>query len=131
MKNRIIDKPSVKITNSDLLSKNQTEGNNNLINSNDGTAEFSGGTSAMSQYISNHLKYPVVAEENGIQGNVVIQFYVEKDGSITDPTVCKSVNPSLDKDALRMVRSMPKWKPARKNGEAVRSQQTITIPFRL
>lgn len=105
---------------------------NNALHSNiEHRAEFPGGTGALSQYISNCLRYPVVAEENGIQGNVVIQFYVEIDGSITDPTVSKSVDPSLDKEALRMVRSMPKWNPAQKNGEAVRSQQTITIPFRL
>lgn len=131
VKSNNTDMVSTKMSNSDLSSKSQTEGNINLINSNDRTAEFPGGTSAMSQYISSRLKYPVVAEENGIQGNVVIQFYVEIDGSITDPTVSKSVDPSLDKEALRMVRSMPKWNPAQKNGEAVRSQQTITIPFRL
>ena len=105
---------------------------NNALHSNiEHRAEFPGGTGALSQYISNCLRYPVVAEENGIQGNVVIQFYVEIDGSITDPTVSKSVDPYLDKEALRMVRSMPKWNPAQKNGEAVQSQQTITIPFRL
>ena len=92
---------------------------------------FPGGQGALMSWLGSNIKYPVVAEENGIQGNVVIQFYVEIDGSITDPTVSKSVDPSLDKEALRMVRSMPKWNPAKKNGEVVRSQQTITIPFRL
>lgn len=106
---------------------------NNAIHSNiEHRAEFPGGSSAMSQYISSCLRYPVVAEENGIQGNVVIKFYVETDGSITDPTVSKSVDPSLDKEALRVVRNMPpQWKPAIKDGKPVRSRQTVTVPFRL
>lgn len=117
----------------DYLRSNKLEQmyENNIPNLNEKIAEFPGGSGAMMQYISRNIKYPVVAAENGIQGNVIIQFYVEKDGSITNPTVSKSVDPSLDKEALRMVRSMPKWNPAQKNGEAVRSQQTITIPFRL
>ena len=93
--------------------------------------EFPGGNAALYEYLNRSLRYPVIAEENGIQGDVEIQFVVEKDGSITNVAVSKSVDPSLDKEAIRVVRSMPKWSPAKKNGVIVRSQQHLTIPFRL
>ena len=93
--------------------------------------EFAGGYAALYEHLNRNLKYPVIAEENGIQGDVEIQFVVEKDGSITNVTVSKSVDPSLDKEAIRVVRSMPNWSPAKKNGVIVRSQQHLTIPFRL
>lgn len=92
---------------------------------------FPNGNAALYEYLNRSLRYPVIAEENGIQGDVEIQFIVEKDGSITNVTVSKSVDPSLDKEAIRVVRSMPKWSPAKKNGVIVRSQQHLTIPFRL
>ena len=74
---------------------------------------FPGGPSALMQYLSSNIKYPVVAEENGVQGRVVCTFVVERDGSITDVRVIKSVDPSLDKEAVRVVKSMPKWIPDR------------------
>lgn len=92
---------------------------------------FPNGNAALFEYMNRNLKYPVIAEENGIQGDVEIQFVVEKDGSITNVAVSKSVDPSLDKEAIRVVRNMPKWSPAKKNGVIVRSQQHLTIPFRL
>ena len=132
VKDRITDKTSTKIANSDLISKNQIEGNNNLINSNDRTAEFPGGIGAISQYLKDHVKYPVAAEENGIQGDVIVQFDVEKDGSVIDVKIAKSIDASLDKEALRVVKNLPpRWKPAIKDGKPVRSRQTITVPFRL
>jgi protein TonB len=76
------------------------------------------------QYLSSNIKYPVVAEENGVQGRVVCTFVVEKDGSITDVRVVKSVDPSLDKEAMRVVKSMPKWIPGKQNGSAVRVKYT-------
>lgn len=94
------------------------------------TPQFPNGNAALFEYMNRNLKYPVTAEENGIQGDVEIQFVVE-DGSITNVTVSKSVDPSLDKEAIRVVRSMPNWSPAKKNGVIVRSQQHLTIPFRL
>ena len=90
-----------------------------------------GGPSALMQYLSSNIKYPVVAEENGVQGRVVCTFVVERDGSITDVRVIKSVDPSLDKEAVRVVKSMPKWIPGKQNGSAVRVKYTVPVTFRL
>ena len=92
---------------------------------------FPGGPSALMQYLSSNIKYPVVAEENGIQGRVIATFVVERDGSITDVKVVKSVDPSLDKEAVRVLKSMPKWIPGKQNGQAVRVKYTVTVTFRL
>ena len=92
---------------------------------------FPGGPSALMQFLSSNIKYPVVAEENGVQGRVVCTFVVEKDGSITDVRVIKSVDPSLDKEAMRVVKSMPKWIPGKQNGSAVRVKYTLPVTFRL
>ena len=92
---------------------------------------FPGGPSALMQYLNSNIKYPVVAEENGVQGRVVCTFVVEKDGSITDVRVVKSVDPSLDKEAARVVKSMPKWIPGKQNGSAVRVKYTVPVTFRL
>ncbi len=80
---------------------------------------------------SKNIKYPVVAEENGVQGRVVVTFVVERDGSITDVKVVKSVDPSLDKEAQRVVKSMPHWIPGKQNGSAVRVKYTVPVTFRL
>jgi protein TonB len=92
---------------------------------------FPGGDAALMQYLSSHIKYPVVAEENGIQGRVIATFVVERDGSITDVKVVKSVDPSLDKEAIRVLKSMPKWIPGKQNGAAVRVKYTVPVTFRL
>ncbi len=93
--------------------------------------EFPGGQGALFEYLSKNIKYPVVAEENGIQGRVIVTFVVERDGSITDVKVVKSVDPSLDKEAQRVVRTMPKWIPGKQNGSAVRVKFTVPVTFRL
>lgn len=92
---------------------------------------FPGGPSALMSYLSKNIKYPVVAEENGVQGRVIVTFVVEKDGSITDVHIAKSVDPSLDKEAQRVVRSMPNWIPGKQNGSAVRVKYTVPVTFRL
>lgn len=92
---------------------------------------FPGGTAALMQYLSKNIKYPVVAEENGIQGRVICTFVVERDGGVTDVRVAKSVDPSLDKEAVRVVSSMPKWIPGKQNGSAVRVKYTLPVTFRL
>ena len=81
--------------------------------------QFPGGSSALFEYLSKNIKYPVVAEENGVQGRVVVTFVVERDGSITDVKVVKSVDPSLDKEAQRVVKSMPHWIPGKQNGRVI------------
>lgn len=92
---------------------------------------YPGGNGALMQYLSKNIKYPVVAEENGIQGRVICTFVVERDGSVTDVRVAKSVDPSLDKEAVRVVSSMPKWIPGKQNGSAVRVKYTLPVTFRL
>ena len=93
--------------------------------------QFPGGDAALMQYLSSHIKYPVVAEENGIQGRVVCTFVVERNGSITDVRVVKSVDPSLDKEAVRVIKGMPSWIPGKQNGSAVRVKYTVPVTFRL
>ena len=92
---------------------------------------FPGGDAALMKYLNDHIKYPVVAEENGIQGRVICTFVVERDGSITDVKVMKSVDPSLDKEAIRVLKSMPHWIPGKQNGSAVRVKFTVPVTFRL
>ncbi len=92
---------------------------------------FPGGMGALMQYLSKSIKYPVIAEENGIQGRVICTFVVERDGSITDVRIAKSVDPSLDKEAQRVVKSMPHWIPGKQNGSAVRVKYTLPVTFRL
>ena len=92
---------------------------------------FPGGQGALMSYLSSNIKYPVVAQENGVQGRVIVAFVVERDGSITDVKVARSVDPSLDREAQRVVKSMPKWKPGKQNGSAVRVKYTVPVVFRL
>ena len=92
---------------------------------------FPGGMGALMSWLSQNIKYPVIAAENGVQGRVIVQFVVEKDGSITDVKVAKSVDPSLDKEASRVVSAMPKWTPGKQNGSAVRVKYTVPVTFKL
>ena len=92
---------------------------------------FPGGAGALMKYLSENIKYPVVAQENGVQGRVVVSFVVERDGSITDVKVARSVDPSLDREAMRVVRSMPHRIPGKQNGSAVRVKYNVPVSFRL
>ena len=93
--------------------------------------EFPGGNGALLQYLNKNIKYPVVPQEQGIQGRVIIQFVVDKDGTITDPVVVRSVDPYLDKEALRVIKAMPKWKPGIQGARSVRVKYTVPVTFRL
>lgn len=92
---------------------------------------FPGGAAALQAFLSSNTKYPVVAQENGVQGRVIVSFVVERDGSITDVRVVRPVDPSLDREASRVVRSMPRWSPGKQNGSAVRVKYTVPVVFRL
>ncbi len=92
---------------------------------------FPGGPSALTRYLNDNVKYPVVAQENGVQGRVVISFVVERDGHITDVRVVRSVDPSLDREASRVVKNMPNWIPGKQNGSAVRVKYNVPVSFRL
>ena len=91
--------------------------------------QFPGGS--VNGWLADHIKYPVVAAENGIQGRVVVQFVVERDGSVSQVRVVRGVDPSLDKEAQRVISSMPKWIPGKQNGQSVRSIFTVPVTFRL
>ncbi len=94
--------------------------------------EFPGGQQALFKYLSENVKYPVIAQENGIQGRVICQFVVNKDGKIVDVEVVRSGgDPSLDKEAVRVIKSMPNWKPGQQRGKAVRVKYTVPVNFRL
>ena len=91
--------------------------------------QFPGGS--VNGWLADHIKYPVVAAENGISGRVVVQFVVERYGSVSQVKVVRGVDPSLDKEAQRVISSMPKWIPGKQNGQAVRSRFTVPVTFRL
>lgn len=93
--------------------------------------EFPGGQGVLLQYLAKSIKYPVIAQENGIQGRVSCSFVVNKDGSIVDAEVIRGVDPSLDKEALRVINSMPKWSPGKQRGKPVRVKYTVPVTFRL
>ena len=91
--------------------------------------EFPGGDIALRKYIAQAIKYPVIAQENGIQGKVYVNFVVNTDGSVTDAKIARGVDPSLDKEALRVINSLPKWKPGKQRGKPVRVSFTVPINF--
>lgn len=93
--------------------------------------EFPGGMPALLEYMSNGLKYPKEAEKQKIEGRVIVSFIVEKDGSIVEVQTMKAVHPLLDKEAVRLVSAMPKWKPGKHNGSPVRVSFALPINFKL
>lgn len=93
--------------------------------------EFPGGLDAFRKYLQDHLRYPESAQDAGVQGKVMVRFVVERDGSATAVEIYKSVDPALDKEAVRVVKSIPKWKPGKQQGKAVRTRYVIPIVFSL
>ena len=93
--------------------------------------EFPGGMAECLKFLGKNIKYPTISQENGVQGKVIVQFVVNKDGSIVDPVVVRSVDPYLDKEALRVIKTMPKWKPGKQRGKAVRVKYTVPVTFKL
>ena len=92
---------------------------------------FPGGISGLRTYLNQNIRYPAEAQENCVQGRVVVSFVVEKDGHISDVTVLRSVDPSLDKEAIRVIRNMPRWSPGKQGGEPVRVRYNVPVSFRL
>ena len=93
--------------------------------------EFPGGLTAMNAFLSSNIKYPVVAQENGIFGRVTCSFVVNVDGSIVDIEIIRGVDPSLDKEAMRVISTMPRWTPGEQRGRPVRVRFTLPVQFRL
>ncbi len=94
-------------------------------------AQFPGGEEACMKWLAEHLKYPSICQEQGVQGRVFVSFVVNKDGSIVDVEIKRSPDPNLSKEAERVVKSMPKWKPARQGNRTVRSRFNLPVMFRL
>ncbi|MDR1454133.1 MAG: TonB family protein [Tannerella sp.] len=94
-------------------------------------AEFPGGQVALLTYLNTSIKYPVVAAENGISGRVSCSFTINRDGSIVDAKVIRGVDPTLDREAIRVINAMPKWKPGKQRGKPVRVNYNLPVLFRL
>lgn len=90
-----------------------------------------GGMDGLIKYLSKNLKYPVEAQKAGIQGRVVVKFVVDKDGSIIQPQIARGIDPALDKEAIRVISAMPKWKPGTQRGKAVKARFTVPVMFKL
>lgn len=93
--------------------------------------KFPGGTAGLMKYLARSIKYPTIAQKNKEQGRVIIKMVVGKDGSLSDIKVLRSVSPSLDAEAIRIVGNMPKWEPGQQRGQAVAVEYTLPIVFRL
>lgn len=108
-------------------------GNNavHLLNDVDTRPEFPGGEVAMYRWLSQNIMYPAAAAEEGVQGRVIVSFVIEKDGSVSDVSILRGKHAALDREALRLVKGMPRWTPARKDGSPVRSSYTLPITFKL
>lgn len=104
---------------------------NKVFESVEQNPQFPGGDAALLKYVSDHIRYPSVAQENNIQGRVVVQFVVTKTGSIGQVKVVRSKDPDLDKEAVRVVKALPKFVPGKMNGHAVNVWYTLPITFRL
>ncbi len=91
--------------------------------------EFPGGEMALRRFIAESIKYPVIAQETGVEGKVYVNFVVGKDGSVSNARVIRSVDPALDREALRVINSLPKWKPGKQQGEPVRVSFSVPISF--
>ena len=112
-----------------VLAKESAEGR--VYDVADEMPQFPGGPGALVEYLSKNVKYPKEAEDKCLQGRVIVTFVVEKDGSISNAKVVKSVDPALDAEALRVINSMPKWTPGKQNGEAIRVKYTVPMSFHL
>lgn len=113
------------------IEEDEAESGNEIFMTVETMPEFPGGQTAMMEFIASNMKYPVTAQENGIQGRVTLSFVVDVDGSITDIEVVRGIDPALDKEAIRIIKSMPKWKPGMQRGKPVRVKYTVPVTFRL
>ncbi|WP_315448288.1 energy transducer TonB [Segatella salivae] len=114
-----------------MTSTAQTKKNDMVFDVVEVMPQFPGGQIAMLQYIMKNIKYPEQAMKEGIQGRVTVRFIVEKDGSISNVRPVLSVHPLLDKEAVRVVESMPKWSPGKQNGKPVRVRFNVPVMFKL
>ena len=93
--------------------------------------EYPGGMAELSNFMSRNIQYPVISQENGVQGKVVVQFVIDKEGNVEEVAIANGVDPYLDAEALRIIKMMPKWKPGKHVGKEVNVKCTIPVGFRL
>lgn len=93
--------------------------------------EFPGGTAAIYRHIAKTMRYPLIAQENGKQGKVIVSFIIEKDGTLSDVRVSKGVDPNLDKEAIRIIKTLPNFTPGKMNGKPVRTSMSLPVTFKL
>ncbi|MBR6252142.1 MAG: energy transducer TonB [Bacteroidales bacterium] len=115
---------------SDILAEDEEEDTEDAIFF---TAEempiFPGGESALMKFLAQSVNYPAIAQDNGVQGRVFVSFVIDKNGDVTDVKVMRPTDPNLDKEAIRVVKSMPKWTPGKQRGKAVKVSYTVPINF--
>ena len=114
-----------------MTSTAQTKKNNMVYDVVEVMPQYPGGQIAMLKYIMENIKYPKQIMEEGIQGRVTVSFIVEKDGRVSNVRLLRSVQPALDKEAIRVVKSMPKWTPGKQNGKPVRVRFNLPVMFKL
>jgi TonB family protein len=130
--NKLELKPTnIKINNPGVMPKMENDLDEDVFIIVEEMPEYEGGKAALRQFLADNIKYPVEASENAIQGRVYIQFVVEKDGTCGRAKVVRGVDPSLDTEALRVVNTMPKWKPGKQRGQNVAVAYTIPVNFQL
>lgn len=93
--------------------------------------EFPGGEAKLLEYLAKNIKYPERAREQGVQGKCIIEFVINKDGSVVEPKVVRSLEAQCDNEAMRVIRTMPKWKPGKQRGKPVRVKYTVPVQFKL
>jgi len=122
---------SLDVRSYELSSQKKVTDNSPIYEEADIMPSFPGGREAMEKYLNDNIKYPKQARENDVQGRVVVSFVVERDGTLSNIRVVRSVDPLLDKEANRVISSMPRWKPGKKDGNEVRVRYKLPVKFRL
>ena len=125
------DTPDAIMTESDENSKEEVDDSDEIFQVVEQMPEFPGGMEALLAYLGKNIKYPVSAQENNIQGRSIVEIIVNKDGSISNPKIIKSLDPDCDKEAIRVIMTMPRWNPGKQRGKDVRVKYTIPVTFRL
>lgn len=113
------------------ITEAQAQGKDKVYDIVEVMSQYPGGMPELMQYLAKNIKYPIQAQKKGIEGRVTVRFIVEKDGSISNVTVVRHIHPLLDKEAVRVIKAMPKWSPGMLNGKPVRVKFNIPVAFRL
>lgn len=119
------------IANTNVMAQDKQAKDEQIYDTPETMPEYPGGMEALSSFLSENIVYPDEAQEKGISGRVMVQYVIEKDGSVTEVKVMKGVDPLLDAEAVRVVKAMPKWKPGTVNGKPVRVKYMLPIVFKI